>query len=87
MSNELIEKLAREHGIEISDPSLNLGQGKVVKPMYLTELEAFAKAYADNQEMYLLKVLAEIRQAMGNADKLMLDELAPAIAIAEAEGK
>lgn len=32
-----------------------------------------------DDQMYLLKVLADIRQAIGNTDKLMLDELAPFI--------
>lgn len=63
MSNELIEKLAREHGIEISDPSLNLGQGKVVKPMYLTELEslrqAIIKDYQQSTEYEAMKADAE----------------------------
>ena len=78
MSTELIEKLAKEHGaVHYSPPPT-----RAVKGLSFTfeQLEAFAKAYADNQEMYLLKVLADIRQAMGNADKLILDELAPAIA-------
>lgn len=72
-----IEKLAIENGFAISRPYID-------EPYHYTgtieQLEAFAKAYADNQEMYLLKVVADIRQAMGNADKLMMDELAPAIA-------
>ena len=74
-----IEKLAIDHGIDPAGFGDRVGTtGKYF--CTIEQLEAFAKAYADNQEMYLLKVLADIRQAMGNADKLMLDELAPAIA-------
>lgn len=74
-----IEKLAIEIGIYPT----GFGDREGTHGTYictLEQLEAIAKAYADNQEMYLLKVIADIRQAMGNADKLMLDELAPTIA-------
>jgi uncharacterized NAD(P)/FAD-binding protein YdhS len=43
--SKTLEQLAKEHGIRISKPSLNLGQGMVVEPMYYHQLEAFAKAY------------------------------------------
>jgi hypothetical protein len=53
MSKELIEQLAKEHGIGICPPAVPMGQGLVVKPMTLAQLiafaEAFAKAYAQTQ--------------------------------------
>lgn len=71
IENLAIEQLALNHGTWNRHHSFCFT---------LSQLEAFAKAYADKNETYLLSVIGDIRQAMGNSDKLMLDELAPAIA-------
>lgn len=44
ISETRIMELAKEAGIKISKPSLNLGQGMVVEPMYYSQLVQFANA-------------------------------------------